>query len=723
MKTFRNTAILLILISAISLTTQAQNQITLEDIFVNRTFSEKSLYGLNSMNDGLSYTVAGKGNSIEKYSYKTGELLSVLFDGSKYENLPAFRGYSFSSDENRILLTCELEPIYRHSYSASFMIYDFESDRVYPVSTKGKQQLASFSPDGKLIAFVRDNNLFIADPVAGTEKQLTFDGLRNKIINGAPDWVYEEEFGFSMGYQWSPDSRRIAFYRFDETEVREFTMMKYEELYPEPVTFKYPKAGEKNSVVSIHVYDLVTGREITVDTGKETDQYIPRIKWTSDPLVLSVIRLNRLQNHVEILHADAKNGSTTVVYEEYNKYYISEATDDMITYLDDNTHFILLSERDGYFHFYLYDYVKQAISPITSGNYDIAGFAGFDQKNRTLYYASYEDSPLQKQIYAIRTDGSGKKKLSGLPGTDRISFSEGFKYYILYHSDANTPQTITLYNSKGKAIRVLEDNSDLRRKITEYAFSPVEFMTVPAADGTPLNAYMIKPAGFDPSKSYPLFLFVYGGPESQNVLDSWSSRNAWFQMLASKGYIVACVDNRGTNGRGEAFRKATYMQLGKLETEDQLAAAEWFGKLSYVDAGRMGIFGWSYGGFMTSLCLTKGNGLFKMGIAVAPVTNWRFYDTIYTERFMRTPQENPEGYDDNSPINFAAGLQGKLLLVHGSGDDNVHFQNSMMFAEQLVQSDIQFEMQFYPNKNHGIYGGNTTFHLYTRMTRFIEQNL
>ncbi|MFZ5939831.1 MAG: S9 family peptidase [Bacteroidota bacterium] len=702
---------------------QETRELTLEDIFISRKFSEKSLHGLSSMKDGLYYTVAEKGNCISKYSYKTGEAVATLFDGSRFSSLPPFTDYSFSNDEKRILFTCELEPIYRHSFSAGFFIYDFESDTIYPVSKKGKQQLASFSPDGKLVAFVRDNNLFIADPLKGKEQQITFDGIRNRIINGAPDWVYEEEFGFSMGYQWSPDSRRIAFYRFDETGVREFTMMKYEDLYPEPVTYKYPKAGESNSVVSVIIYDLESGKQTVVDTGKETDQYIPRIKWTSDPGVLSVIRLNRLQNHVEILHAAAQDGSSRVVYEEYSKWYISEATDDMITYLDDNEHFILFSERDGYFHFYLYNFRSGDLKLITAGNFDIASYEAYDPENRLLYYSSYEDSPVMKQIYCIRTDGTGKRKISTLPGVDRISFSENFRYYILSHSDANNPQTISLYDHKGKKIRVLEDNNALKEKTKEYRFSPVEFLSVPGADGTPLNAYMIKPPDFDPSRKYPLFMYVYGGPESQNVLDSWSSRSAWFQYLASEGYVIACVDNRGTNGRGEAFRKATYMQLGKLETLDQLAAARWLSELPYIDAGRLGIFGWSYGGFMTSLCMTKGKGLFRMGIAVAPVTSWRYYDTIYTERFMRTPQENPEGYDDNSPINFASGLSGKFLLIHGSGDDNVHFQNSMMFAEQLVQADKQFEMQFYPNKNHGIYGGNTTYHLYTRMTDFILKNL
>jgi len=723
MKKIRLLAVFSIIMLAYTLQAEPGRKLRLEDIFLNRIFNQKYLSGLSSMKDGKNYTIAGENNTIEKYSYKSGKLVSVIFDGSRFEKLPVIQDYQFSPDENRILLTCNMERIYRHSYSASFLIYDFASDRIYPVSKNGKQQLASFSPDGSKVAFVRDNNLFIADPVQGSEKQVTFDGLHNQIINGAPDWVYEEEFGFSMGYAWSPDSRRIAFYRFDESRVKEFTMMKYETLYPEPVSFKYPKAGEENSVVSIHIFDLESGKTLKVDTGEDSDSYIPRIKWTADPEVLSVLHLNRQQNQLEVLHANATDGSSEVVYEESNTRYIAEPSDETITYLDDRRHFILTSEKSSYMHFYLYDYLTRTLKPITSGDFDISGFDGYDPESKTLYYSSYEEGSTEIQVYSIKIDGSGKKKISLQSGVNSIAFSTGYHYYILSHSDANTPQTISLYDARGKEIRVLEDNSQLRERMKEYGFSKVEFLSVPGDDGTPLNAYMIKPTDFNPDQSYPLFMYVYGGPESQNVINSWSQRNIWFQLLASQGYVVVCVDNRGTNGRGEAFRKATYMQLGKLETLDQLAAARWFGDLPYIDKDRIGMFGWSYGGFMTSLCMTKGNGLFKAGIAVAPVTSWRFYDTIYTERFMRTPGENPKGYDQNSPLFFASGLQGKFLLIHGSGDDNVHVQNTMMFAEELVQADKQFEMQVYPNKNHGIYGGNTTFHLYTRMTDFILANL
>ena len=713
--------VLILLISSI-IFGQETKTITLEDAFQSRTFMAEGLYGLRSMNDGVHYTVQNRA-TIDKYSYQTGEQVETLFDAADFSELNSFSGYHFNELETKILLETDVESIYRHSYTASYYVYDMKLKTLVPVSENGKQQLGTFSPDGSRVAFVRENNLYIRDLSEKEEKQITFDGVRNEIINGAPDWVYEEEFGFSQGFHWSPDGKKIAFYRFDELRVKEFHMTMFGALYPESYKFKYPKAGELNSLVSIHVYNQETGKITSMDVGEETDQYIPRIKWTHDPEVLSIMRLNRLQNQLDILHAEAGNGSSKVVYSESNKYYISEASDNTITYLSDRESFVLNSERDGYFHLYHYNFKNGQIKAITTGDFDISSFMAYDEKQQRLYYASYEESSLQRHVYSIKLDGTKKKKLSTQAGSNRATFSTTFKYYILNHSSANTPSYITLHNQKGKMIRVLKDNALLKETVKEYGYARTEFLTVPTSSGEELNAWVIKPGNFDPGKEYPLFIYVYGGPESQSVSDSWGRRGAWFQMLVQQGYVVACVDNRGTNGRGEAFRKATYMKLGELETIDQVEAAKWFGSQGYIDEERIGIFGWSYGAYMTSLCMTKGNGTFKMGIAVAPVTTWRYYDTVYTERFMRTPQENPEGYDDNSPINFADGLQGKFLLIHGGGDDNVHFQNSMDFAEALVQANKQFEMQFYPNKNHGIYGGNTSIHLYTRMTNFIMENL
>ncbi|MCF8224887.1 MAG: S9 family peptidase [Bacteroidales bacterium] len=697
--------------------------ITLDKIYRNYTFSTKSVRGINSMNDGKHYTVNSGGITINKHKYADGKKTGILFNTENFEQISSFNDYQFSNDEKFILLTTEREPIYRRSYLANYYIYNRSDDVLVPLSKKGKQQLAAISPDNQHVAFVRKNNLFLYNLATGEERQVTFDGRENEIINGAPDWVYEEEFGFADGYKWSPDGKRIAFYRFDERNVKEFFMTMFGDLYPVAYKFKYPKAGEENSKVTIHILDVSTGQTNQVDIPDEEEYYIPRIKWTNDTGVLSMIWLNRLQNNVKVLHANVESGKTDIVYEETNEKYISEATDDMITYLDDNESFILISERDGFFHFYHYNYLTGTIAPVTSGAWDIASLIGVDRKRETLYYTSYEKSPTEIHLYSIKFDGSGKTRISEGPGSYSTTFSNSFDYYILSHSTANTPPVYELFNRKGKLIRVLEDNAELGKTIQEHGFSRVEFIKVPTASGQLLNGFMIKPENFDPDKKYPLFIYVYGGPESQNVVNRWNRRSAWFQMLVQQGYVIACVDNRGTNGRGEDFRKATYMQMGKLETIDQVESASFLGELPYIDSDRIGIFGWSYGGFMTSLCLTKGNGLFKMGIAVAPVTNWRYYDTIYTERFMRTPRENPNGYDDNSPINFADQLQGKFLLVHGTADDNVHCQNSVDFVTALVEADKQFDLMFYPNKNHGIYGGNTTYHLYTKMTDYILENL
>lgn len=705
-----------------SLAGQAK-KITLEKIYRDHIFSGRSVAGINSMNDGKHYSINNRGLSIDIHRYKDGTKSSTVFDVRDHEEISGINNYSFSADEQLILLTTKAERIYRRSFKAEYYVYDLRNAMLQRLSNGGKQQLAALSADNRNAAFVRDNNIYIVDLKTMTERQVTFDGKKNEIINGAPDWVYEEEFGFADGFKWSPDGKRIAFYRFDERKVREFFMTLFGELYPEAYTFKYPKAGEQNSEVSIHVFELASGEITKLDVETEEDFYIPRIKWTNDPEVLSIIWLNRLQNHVKVLHANAVDGSSTMVYEETNDKYISEATDDMITYLPCNESFLLISEKSGYFHFYLHNFKTGKTTPVTSGAYDIASLVGVDQERKTLYYTSYEVDPTQIHLYSIGLDGSGKTKLSQAPGSFTANFSNTFDYYILSHSSANSPPVYELYNRKGKQIRVLEDNAALKQAARDHGFAKVEFMKVPTQSGQVLNGFMIKPPDFNPEKRYPLFIYVYGGPESQDVVDEWGGRTAWFQLLVQEGYIVACVDNRGTNGRGEEFRKSTYMQLGKLETIDQVEAATYLGELPYIDNKRIGMFGWSYGGFMTSLCLTKGNGLFKMGIAVAPVTNWRYYDTVYTERFMRTPQENPDGYDKNSPINYAGRLQGKLLLIHGTADDNVHFQNSVDFVSALVQANKQFEMQFYPNKNHGIYGGNTSLHLYRKMTDFILENL
>ena len=700
-------------------------EITLDDIYRDQVFSVRNVSGIRSMNDGVHYTVSVRGREIQKFSYKTGSRVETLFSMNEIED-PAFRtfnAYEFSADESNILLTTGRESIYRHSFRADFFVFDRSHKTLQPLSENGKQQLATFSPDGTKIAFVRENNLYYKDLVSGKEVQVTFDGKRNEIINGAPDWVYEEEFGFSKAFAWSPDSRKIAFYRFDETRVRLFNMTMYGELYPEWYSFKYPKAGEENSLVTIHVYDLAKGSTNAMDIGEETDQYIPRIKWTAEPDKLAILRLNRLQNHIEVLIANPETGNSNVLYSEKNKWYISETSDDFITFLDDRKHFIVMSERDGWMHFYLYDMSGKLVNQITNGEWDVNELTAYDQKSKTIYYRSYEENSLEMHVYSIQINGKNKKKLSTRKGTNNISFSSNFSYYINTHSGANSPTYVSLHDSKGNLIRVLEDNSALRQTMKTYQFSEVEFTSFKTSDETELFAFMIKPPDFDPGKKYPLLMYVYGGPESQSVRDGWGRHFPWFQMLAQNGYIVACVDNRGTNGRGEEFRKATYLQLGKYETMDQIEAAIYFGSLPYIDAKRIGIYGWSYGGYMAALCMTKGADVFKAGIAGAPVTSWRFYDTIYTERFMRTPRENPDGYDDNSPINHVDKMKGAFLLIHGTADDNVHFQNSVEMADKLIEADKYFDMLFYPNRSHGISGGNYSYHMYNSMTNFIFKNL
>ena len=700
--------------------------ITLDDIYSNNTFRSRSIYGLRSMKDGEHYTTLEDGQHIVRYAYQTGKAVDTLLSlrWNRQHRISRIADYELSGDERQILISTNIRRIYRHSFLADFFVWNIASRTVSPVSANGSQQLATFSPDGAKIAFVRNNNLFIK-LMSGDEFAVTTDGAYNEIINGAPDWVYEEEFAFSKAFAWSPDSRRLAWIRFDEREVPVFKMDEYGDLlYPDWYSFKYPKAGEKNSVVSVHLYDMQDKSVKTVDIGGDKEQYIPRIKWTADAGQLCIVRLNRLQNHADLLIADAATGKTTVLFSETNKYYIDEPDDNYVNFTPDGKYFYMFSERSGYNHLYLHDMkTGREIRPITSGDYDVASLLGYHHETKRFYYVAADESPLQRNVFSVDTEGKKPLKITAQKGMNQVVFSSGYKYFINYYSNANTPTQVGLYDAKGKLVRMLEDNAGYAEKTKEYGFVQKELISIETRAGVRMNGYMLKPANMQPDKRYPLFMFVYGGPGSQQVLDSWDSGMPWKQMLVQKGYIVACVDNRGTGFRGEEFRKCTYMQLGKYETHDQIDAAVYFGGLPYVDASRIGIFGWSYGGYMSSLCLTVGADVFRLGIAVAPVTTWRFYDTIYTERYMRTPQENPSGYDDNSPVSHAARLKGKFLLIHGSGDDNVHFQNTMTFTEKLVQAGRQFEMQVYPDKNHGISGGNTTMHLYTRMTDFILNNL
>lgn len=725
----KNFSYILLLLIGSSTFAQTKKDLTLTDIFQKRIFTTKSVTGLHSMNDGKTYVsvITDPKNNIScvaKNNFADGKSVATIYKETdlffKNKKLPI--STEFSDDEKKVLITADEEEIFRHSTRANYFVYDLERKKTIEVSANGKQMFAQFSPDASKVAFVRENNLYIKDLASKEEKQITTDGKLNNIINGGTDWVYEEEFAFDRAFFWSPDSKSIAYYRFDERAVPEFSMSMYQDLYPSISKIKYPKAGEKNAIVSIYIYNIVNGSTIPIDLGAEQDIYIPRIKWTGQPNTLCILKMNRHQNKLDYLFTDATTGRSKTVLTEQNDDYI-DITDDL-TFLK-NGQFILTSERNGYNHLYLYATDGKLIRQLTKGNWEVTKLYGIDEKRGLVYYQSTEKSPLQRDVYTTSLDGREKAKISKSNGTNDATFSADFSYLVLDHSSSTTPNYITLNDHTGKLVRLLEDNADINHQLDNYNIGTKEFITVPASEGVNLNGYIFKPSNFDKTKKYPVLMYVYGGPGSQMVADSWSARqrDLWNTYLAQQGYLIVCVDNRGTGFRGSDFKKITYKQLGKYETIDQINAAKWLATQTYVDAKRIGIWGWSYGGYMSSLCITKGSDVFSTAIAVAPVTTWRFYDSIYTERYLQTPQENPAGYDDNSPINFAKDLKGKFLLVHGTGDDNVHFQNSVMFSEALIQANKQFEQAYYPNKNHGIYGGNTTFHLYTRLTDFILKNL
>lgn len=705
----------------------AQKNITLEDVWAKNTFAAKAAPGFNFMKDGRHYTLL-EGSKIQQYDLTTGNLVQTVVDAVALSGNSGFNGqmqdYAFSADEQQVLLMSELEPLYRHSYKGKYFVYDRQAKTVKPVFEKGKISLAFFNPQGTKVAFVFENNLYLKDLATNDTKQITSDGELNKIINGGMDWVYEEEFALTQGYQWSPDGQRIAFYRFDESAVKEFTMtMYYNELYPDYQTFKYPKVGETNSTVTIHLYDVNSGSTVRAETGSESDMYIPRIRWMANNQ-LCVFRMNRHQNQLELLQTDVNTGATKVIFSEKNKYYIEEATLDDVTFLADGKSFLFTSERDGWRHLYLSTVDGSKTLQLTKGDWEVSNVYGVDERNKMVYYQAAERSPLERQVFALTLDGKTKKALANEKGWNNVTFSSTFDYYVLNHSTINTPPTYAVYDRSGKEIRVIENNKALATRMSEYKLALASFFKFKTSENVELNGWMVKPTDFNANRKYPVLMFVYGDPGSQQVVDRFSGGNYWwFQMLAQQGFVVACVDNRGTGARGEEFKKMTYLQLGKYETIDQIEAARYLGSQPFVDKNHIGIFGWSYGGYMSSLCILKGNEVFKAAIAVASVTNWKWYDSIYTERYMQTEAENATGYRDNSPVNFADRLKGAYLLVHGMGDDNVHFQNTAEMANALIKANKQFDTYFYPNRNHGIAGGTTRLHLYTKMTNFLNANL
>ena len=698
--------------------------VSLEDVFKKGSFNQKSVHGINWMKDGQYYSsLTNDGHpKVVKINVATGEQEAVLIDGQKVGI--NFTNYSFNNDETKALLGSEVESIYRRSSKGIYHVLDLATGEVQELMNGEKISYATLSPDNTKVAFAKDNNLYYIELEANKVHQVTHDGKWNHIINGSADWVYEEEFSMAQAFDWSPDGKKIAFLRFDENEVPEFNMQIWGSLYPEDYKFKYPKAGEKNAEVSIHVHNLDGGKTITVNAGEEKDIYLPRIYWAGNAETLAFIRLNRLQNQMDLLHANATTGESQLVVQETSDTYVDLNYNDNLQYLKNGKGIIRTSEKDGFKHIYHHDMEGKLIRQITMGNWEVTDLIGVDESSNTLYYLSTEISPLEKNLYSISLNGKKKTLLTPAKGTHAVNMSGDFKYFIDYHTTANDPLAVTLNTSKGKTVKVLEDNKSLKDNLETFALSQKEFFEFETVDGTVLNGYLIKPTDFDQSREYPVLMYVYGGPGSQTVTNSWGgTRDFWHHHLAAEGYIVASIDNRGTGARGKAFKDITYANLGKIETEDQIAAAKYLGSLPFVDSGRIGIWGWSYGGYMSSLALMVGNDVFKTAIAVAPVTTWRYYDTIYTERYLQTPQLNAAGYDNNSPITHVNKLKGNFLLIHGTGDDNVHYQNAVDLVDALIAADKQFESFYYPNRNHGIYGGNTTWHLYNMMTDFIKRKL
>ncbi len=727
---------LFLVFGTLTASAQEKKNFDLEDLYMRPTFYAKSVRGMNSMKDGKTYASFEKGQ-LNIYNYKTGMLEKTLFGITDLvlegEDLPiGLQDYVLSDNEDKMLCATEMESIYRHSYHATYFIYDFNTKTLQPLSKNGKQRLATFSPDATKVAFMRDNNLFIKDLKTGEEKQFTNDGLYNHIINGAPDWVYEEEFSFSQGFYWSPDSKKIAFMKFDESKVREFQMEEFEGLYPDWYSFKYPKAGEDNSVVEIYVYDLESGKTVKMDTGSETDIYLPRIAWTKDANILAIQRLNRHQNHLEILAADATTGKSRVFYDETNDYYI-DITDDW-HFLEDGKRFLMTSEKSGYNHIYLYNLDGSLVKQLTNGPWDVTKVYGFDGKE--VYFQAAKNTPTDRQIYAVNLKGQ-MREVIGRVGTNSATFSNDFSYLINVNSSISQPRQFELYTNKGKLVRVLEDNHEFAERLKTFNLGEKKLMKIsdpafvlPDGKQVDVDAWQILPPDFDPAKKYPVLIYVYGGPGHQTVNNSWADSDFWWmQLLAQHGIISVSINNRGSGAQGEVFKKMTYLQLGKYETEDMITLAKYMAKQPYVDADKIGIYGWSYGGFMAANGITKGADVISTAVSVAPVTNWRYYDNVYTERFMRTPQENPDGYDLNSPVHNTALIKGNYLLCHGSGDDNVHYQNAMELIKAMISNGKQFDLMIYPNKNHGIYGGyeygdgECRMHLFNKIDNFLFEHL
>ena len=714
----------------------AGKDVTLHDVMYGGYWPQ-TYAAIKPMADGEHFArMSDDRTMILKGSFKNGEIVDTIFNAATARGFNEKRidGYEFSPNEKLILLQTRTIGIYRNSYTAEHYIFDRKNNKVEPLSQNGAQQVPKFSPDGTMVAFVRNNNIHLVKLLFGNaESQVTTDGEYGKIINGIPDWVNEEEFMTNCSYDFSADSKVIAYIKYDESNVMMYDMPMYTtgsdnanyDNFCNPYSFKYPVAGADNSKISVHSFDIKSKVTRKLDVNIPEEGYVPRIKFTKKPDMLAVVTLNRHQSVLEIQAVNPLSGVSRTIMREESDTYLNEQTYANLEFLDN--HFVFQSERSGYNHLYLYTLNGELVRAITQGEYEVKSFYGWDSKKNEFYYSSNEGSPLREHIYKVTAKGK-KTKLTANDGTNKAVFSAGMKYFINTHSSINTPHVVTTNNNSGKTIKTLIDNSNLKQRLAEFDMPTKEFFTFTTSDGVELNGWMVKPHDFDASKKYPVVMFQYSGPYSQQVNDSWYTGNygnAMFESyMACEGFIMVCVDGRGTGGRGTQFGKCTYLKIGQYEPGDQVETAKYLGTLPYVDKNNIGIWGWSFGGYNTIMSMSQDDAVFKAGVAVAAPTDWRFYDTIYTERYMRTPKENKEGYDEGSAIVNAKKLNGKLLLVHGTADDNVHLRNMIRYIHALTQANKKFETALYPDSNHSIYyGANTRYHLFERIAEFFKENL
>ena len=714
----------------------AGEKLSLKDI-TRGEFRSEVMQAVRPLADGETYgQMTPDGKRVESYSFRTGQRVAVLFDAAtaRGAQLDHIDDYIMSPDGRRMLVQTQTKPIYRHSFTAEFYIYDIRNNKLEPLSDGGPQQTPVFSPDGNQIAFVRDNNIYLVKLLFDrAESQITKDGKRNEIINGIPDWVYEEEFSTNSSMVFSADSKQILWIRYDERGVKQYTMQLFKGMkpersefaeYPGDYTYKYPVPGEVNSKVSVWSYDIQSHQTRQINVPLDEDGYIPRIKATSDPAKIAIFTMNRHQDQLRIYMANPLSTVCQLAIEDRVEKYINENVleDVQIT----EKHILLPSERDGYNHLYLYNLNGQLLRQIVTEKYVVKAVYGFDEKTGDAYFAANPNGPLEQQVMVAHANGK-IEILSKQPGVNNAIFSQNYKYFINSWSDINHPVQYTLCQNNGKTLLTLIDNQKLQQKLAGYELGTKEFFSFTTSEGVQLNGWLVKPADFNPQKKYPVIMYQYGGPGSQQVLNQWgigmNGNGAILEhYLCQQGYICVCVDNRGTGARGAEFEKCTYLRLGELEARDQVETALWLGSQSYVDKERIGIWGWSYGGWNTLMSMSEGRPVFCAGVAIAPPTNWRYYDSVYTERYMRTPQENASGYDVN-PIARASQLHGALLICHGLADDNVHYQNTAEYVEALVQADKDFRQLVYTNRNHSIFGGNTRTHLFRQAINHFNDNL